>query len=152
MGLLVAGGIDLGRLRDDEIQRHFLAVAVDLHRDGVAGSLLGFDGVEVIRRGHGFARELGDDVALLQAGTLSRAHAGNLGDIHADRHGILLAHVFGDVANGDAQHNLAALGLILDGIRIVDHLSDKILDVVDRDGVADAFDAHGRALGHRQCR
>ena len=83
----------------------------------------------------------------MQAGTLSRAHAGNLGDIHADRHGILLAHVFGDVADGDAQHNLAALGLILDGIRIVDHLSDKVLDVVDRDGVADAFDAHGRALG-----
>ena len=45
MRLLVAGGIDLGRLRDDEIQRHFLAVAVDLDRDGVAGSLLGFDGV-----------------------------------------------------------------------------------------------------------
>ena len=45
MQLLAAGGINLGRLRDDEIQRHFLAVAVDLDGDGVAGSLLGFDGI-----------------------------------------------------------------------------------------------------------
>ena len=83
----------------------------------------------------------------MQAGALSGTHAGNLGDIHADRHGILLAHFLGDIADGDAQHDLTALGLILDGIRVVNHLRDEILDVVDRDGVADALDAHGRALG-----
>ena len=145
--LFAAGGIDISRLWDDQIKGHFLAVAVNLDGNRVARRLLRFKRVQFISGLDILARKADDNVALLQTRTLSGTHRRYIRDIHADRHGILLAHVLRDVLDGDAQHNLAALGLILDGIRIVNHLLNEFLDVVDRNGIADALDAHRRALG-----
>ena len=52
MEKLFAGGrIDIGRLRDDQIQRHFLAVAVNLDGNRVAGcqGCGGFDAADGIQ-------------------------------------------------------------------------------------------------------
>ena len=51
-------GFYFGRLREDDLQHDFLAVAVDLHGDDIAGSLLGLDGVEVVGAGDGLTGEL----------------------------------------------------------------------------------------------